>query len=164
VSASPHDNAPAEKLAADRKARATSIGTVASPLLAGFSFTNVIVIAMSTDTENFLLPGLAIITWVTASIAFIVSIQIAKYVPEKELTAEEIKRYENWTDGLYHIGVFAFLLGFGFALFPQHDSGSHTFRLVAACFAFAACVVEACVFVTQTKAWGDLKKRRRQPG
>ena len=58
---------------ADRKARATSIGTVASPLLAGFSFTNVIVIAASTDTRNFLLPGLAIIAWVTASIAFIVS-------------------------------------------------------------------------------------------
>ena len=132
----------------DRMARARSIGQVASPLLAGFSFTNVIVLAMTADTaQEFLWPGLAMITWVAATLTFIVSIQAAKYVPNKVFTADDVARYERWTDLFYHLGVAAFLLGFAFALAPTSESGSHMFRWLAATVVGITCLTELGVFV-----------------
>lgn len=139
---------------ADRKARARSIGEVASPLLAGFSFTNVIVIAMSSDTENFLLPGVAMISWAVASIAFIASVGFAKYVAEVGLKDSTVASYEWRTDFCYHVGVVTFLLGFGLALAPQHSSGSWWFRWVASGIAFAACAIWAFVYMKRAGlAW-----------
>jgi hypothetical protein len=145
---SDHDPVPSTKnAAADERARARSIGEVASPLLAGFSFTNVIVIAMSSDTENFLLPGVAMISWTVASIALIASVGFAKYVAEIELQHPKVENYKRRTDFCYHFGVVTFLLGFGLALAPQHSSGSYVFRWVASGIAFFACIIWAGVYV-----------------
>lgn len=137
----------AEEAAADGETRARSIGEVASPLLAGFSFTNVIVIAMSSDTKNFLLPGLAMISWTVASIAFIASVGFAKYVAEVGLPRGKVAKYEWRTDSCYHLGVVTFLLGFGLALAPQHSSGSYVFRWVASGVAFAAFAIWTYIYV-----------------
>jgi hypothetical protein len=147
---------PAEKAAADARARATSIGQVASPLLAGFSFTNVILIANSGHTDNFLLPGLAMISWTLASVAFIASVQFAKYVAEESLDPAEVKRYESRTGICYHVGVITFLGGLGLALAPQHSSGSFAYRVVASVVAFAACAIEGGVYLT--RPWREKRK------
>jgi hypothetical protein len=150
----------AQQAAADARTRAKSIGEVASPLLAGFSFTNVIFIAMSSDTDNFLLPGAAMISWTVASVAFIASVQLAKYVAEVTLDAGEIARYVSRTDICYHVGVITFLGGFGLALAPQHSSGSFAYRVVASVVAFAACAIEGSLYLT--RPWRTERKRRRQ--
>jgi hypothetical protein len=150
----------AEKAAADMKTRARSIGEVASPLLAGFSFTNVILIAMSSDTDNFLLAGFAMISWTVASIAFIASVQFAKYVAEAGLDPSKVASYEWRTDICYHVGVITFLAGFGLALAPQHSSGSFVFRVVASVIAFTACATEAGVYLT--RPWRTRRRRRRE--
>jgi hypothetical protein len=171
VSVTPGDPGPASLAngaAADEKARARSIGEVASPLLAGFSFTNVIVIAMSSDTENFLLPGVAMISWTVASIAFIASVGFAKYVAEPRLDSSKVEKYEWRTDFCYHFGIVTFLLGFGLALAPQHSSGSYVFRWVASIVAFLACAIWAGIYVKRaldarlpklTRKW-DLSRAR----
>jgi tetratricopeptide (TPR) repeat protein len=114
---------------------------VASPLLAGFSFTNVIVIIVS-GTGHFLLPGEAIISWTIASIAFVFAVQFAKWVARKKVNYERTVLF-------YHVGVVTFLLGFGFALAPQPSTGAYFFRWIAAGGAFAVCVIEAGVYVNR---------------
>jgi hypothetical protein len=84
------------------KTLAKSVGEVASPLLAGFSFTNIIVIITSGAVKHFLLPGEAILSWAIASIAFIVTVQYAKYVAAGEV------QWEKRVDYAYHLGVFTF--------------------------------------------------------
>jgi hypothetical protein len=142
----------ANEAGADSKARAKSIGEVASPLLAGFSFTNVIVIAMSSDTGHFLLPGEAIISWTIASIAFILAVQFAKHAADGEV------RFKKWTELPYHVGVVTFLLGFGLALLTHPSDETYVFRLVASSVAFAACLVEAVVYVRRA-----LRDRQKRP-
>ena len=132
----------------DSKTRVKSIGEVASPLLAGFSFTNVIVIVMSNDAEHFLLPGEAVISWTIASIAFIVTVQFAKYAADGE------KRYEGRTEICYHLGVLTFLIGFGFALAPKSGAEEYVFRWIASGIAFAAFISEAFVYGRRKwRAW-----------
>jgi hypothetical protein len=120
-------------------------------LLAGFSFTNVIVIVISGDTGHFRWPGEAIISWTVTSIAFIASVQFAKYVAGGTKDSKQ----RNWrrTEFFYHFGVIAFLLGFGFALAPQHSSGPssdpYAFRCVASIVAFAACAIWGIVYVVR---------------
>ena len=125
---------------------------MASPLLAGFSFTNVIVIAMSSDTGHFLLPGEAIISWTIASIAFILAVQFAKHAADGEV------RFKKWTELPYHVGVVTFLLGFGLALLTHPSDETYVFRLVASSVAFAACLVEAVVYVRRA-----LRDRQKRP-
>ena len=132
--------------ATNRKLRAKSIGEVASPLLAGFSFTNVILIAMSSDTDNFLLPGIAMISWTVATVAFIATVQFAKYVKEAGEGAT-VTAYEWLTDISYHLGIVAFLGGFGLALAPQHSTGSYVLRWAAAIVAFTAGATELVLYV-----------------
>lgn len=144
----------------DRKIRAKSIGEVASPLLAGFSFTNVIVIVISGDTGHFLLPGWAICSWTIASISFIVSVQFAKYVAEGIAKSEHQQRYWTSTDFSYHVGVVTFLLGFGLALAPQPGAGAYGFRWFASGFVFAACTFESGVYVIRALKWAW----RHRPG
>src|ERR1035441_4004805 len=115
----------ANEAGADSKARAKSIGEVASPLLAGFSFTNVIVIAMSSDTGHFLLPGEAIISWTIASIAFSLAGQFAKHAADGEV------RFKKWIELPYHVGVVTFLLGLAWPCshIPAMKSEEHTSEL-----------------------------------
>jgi hypothetical protein len=162
VSDSTNDQGASPENAADAEmqARAKSIGEVASPLLAGFSFTNVIVIVVSGDSGHFRWPGEAIIFWTITSIAFIASVQFAKYV-----AGGTTKSRRNWrrTEFFYHFGVVAFLLGFGFALAPHHSSGSspdpYTFRCAASIVAFAACATWAIVYgIRGWNAWQKSSK------
>lgn len=122
------------------KTLAKSIGEVASPLLAGFSFTNVIVIITSSGISHFLLPGEAIIFWTIASISFIVAIQYAKYVADGEA------KLRRQLDFYYHVGVFTFLIGFGMALAPPNGAEVYVFRWFASGLAFTAFVVESCKY------------------
>jgi hypothetical protein len=115
---------------------------VASPLLAGFSFTNVIVIIMSSDTGHFLLPGEAIISWTIASISFVFAVQFAKWATRKKVNYERTVLF-------YHVGVVTFLLGFGFALAPPPSTVAYVFRWFASGFAFAVCAIEAIVYVNR---------------
>jgi len=121
----------------ESKTLAKSVGEVASPLLAGFSFTNIIVVITSSDIRYFLFPGEAIIFWTIASIAFVVTVQYAKYVAEGE--AKWGKRVEYF----YHLGVFTFLIGFGFALAPQPGAEAYKYRWIASGIAFVAFLAEA---------------------
>lgn len=152
ASSDPGAGPAANEAGADIKARAKSIGEVASPLLAGFSFTNVIVIAISSDTGHFLLPGEAIISWTVASIAFILAVQFAKHVADGEV------RFEKWTDLPYHVGVVTFLLGFGLALLTHPSDETYVFRLIASSVAFAVCLGEAVVYVRRARH--DRQQRR----
>lgn len=126
----------------DPETVAKSIGEVASPLLAGFSFTNVIVIIVSSNAGYFLLPGEAIISWTIASIAFVLAVQFAKWVARKKVNYERTVLF-------YHIGVVTFLLGFGFALAPEPSSPAYWFRCIASGVAFAFCAIEAGVYVNR---------------
>ena len=133
----------------DSETFAKSIGEVASPLLAGFSFTNVIVIIVSGGTGYFLLPGEAIISWTIASIAFVFAVQFAKWVARKKVNYDRTVLF-------YHVGVVTFLLGFGFALAPQPSTGAYVFRWIASGVAFAVCLTEAGVYVNR-----GLRERKR---
>ena len=56
---------------------------------------------------------------------------------------------------LYHFGITALLAGLAFALAPPTGAGGgYVLRWVASALAFAACVIEAGVFVT---AGGEYK-------
>lgn len=135
---------PSDPSADDRtRTLAKSVGEVASPLLAGFSFTNVIVIITSSGISHFLLPGEAIIFWTIASISFIVTVQYAKYVADGEV------KFKGQVDFYYHVGVFTFLIGFGMALAPPDGAEVYVFRWFASGLAFTAFVVESCRYGIQ---------------
>ena len=121
-------------------------------MLAGFSFTNVIVIITSSGISHFLLPGEAIISWTIASIAFIVTVQYAKYVADGEL------KFRRQVDLYYHVGVFTFLIGFGMALAPPNGAEVYVFRWFASGFAFIAFVVESCRY--GIKKWNHRNVKR----
>src|SRR5260370_14858057 len=89
---------------------AESVGTVASPLLAGFSLASVIVVAE--DPTKFYWEGATIISLTVAAITLIAAVQSSKYVHPEDTHAEE------WYHGprvLYHTGILALLLSLGFA-------------------------------------------------
>ncbi len=149
-----------------------SVGEVAAPLLAGFSFTTVI--AVSIDAEHFLMPGAAILALTLAAVALIGAVQCAKYAREDRwrgadrhldsarwtrlpfykpyfsLSARErTAAWRRWMRRLYHFGITALLAGLGFALAPQHGTGTeYVLRWAASALAFAAGAIEASVFVT----------------
>lgn len=149
-----------------------SVGEVAAPLLAGFSFTTVI--AVSIDAGHFLLPGEAILALTLAAVTLVGAVQCAKYARRdrwagadrhlgsawwttfppyrRYYTLSADKRAEawgRWMRRLYHFGITALLAGLAFALAPQHGTGAeYVLRWVASALAFAACVIEVGIFVT----------------
>jgi hypothetical protein len=94
-----------------------------------------------------------------ASVAFIGSVQFAKYLAEGSLTSAELASFKLRTEICYHVGVIAFLGGFGLALAPQHSSGSFAYRVVASVIAFAACAIEGGLYLT--RPWRIRRKRRQ---
>jgi hypothetical protein len=113
-----------------------SVGGVAAPLLAGFSFTSVV--AVSAAAGSFRWPGLTVLALTFAAITLIAAVQCS-------YASEKIRR---WTRTLYHFGLVALLLGFGFALAPQHATGDQdAFRWAAMATAFVACACEFVAFV-----------------
>jgi hypothetical protein len=133
------------------RAWAKSVGTVAAPLLAGFSFTAVI--SLSVDADKFRFAGLAILSLTIAVITLIAAVQCSKYAGKKG--------HPSWWLGLMrlfsHGGIVVLLLGLGFALAPQDGTGSQgTLRWEASYAAYGACILEFAFFIWD--AW-----RKRQP-
>jgi len=117
---------------------AESVGTVASPLLAGFSLASVVVVAG--DPQKFYWAGAAIVGLTVAAITLIAAVQTSKYVHRKQPDAEG---WYHGTRALYHSGILALLLGLGFALVPGSSDWS---RRVACGLALAAALGEAIYF------------------
>jgi hypothetical protein len=132
-----------------------SVGEVAAPLLAGFSFATIFVV--SGETSHLLLPGEAIVALTLATVILIAAVQLAKYRGENQppvsgssrlFSLSSDKDYEKWTVRCYHVGIVALLAGFGFALAPQYQPGGlYIFRWVASVVAFLACSIELFVYV-----------------
>jgi hypothetical protein len=93
-----------------------SVGDVAAPLFAGFSFTAVIVVSVSVD--KFRWPGWAILVLTIAVIVLIMAVQCSKYARDKDRS-----RWITATRLFYQAGSVALLLGLGLALAPPHGVG-----------------------------------------
>jgi hypothetical protein len=117
---------------------AESVGTVASPLLAGFSLASVVVVAG--DPQKFYWAGAAIVSLTVAAITLIAAVQGSKFVHQEEPDAEG---WYHGTRSLYHTGILALLLGLGFAMVPGSPDWP---RRVASGMALAAAVGEAIFF------------------
>ena len=143
-----------------------SVGSVASPLLAGFSLASVIVVAE--DADHFRWPGAVALALGIAAVVLIGTVQcafnarqylwsaseVSDWWPEMEedpkreeqLSAEQRlffdrwKTWANWTRITYAYGIVALLAGLALALPPQHGSGiQNTLRWAACGIVFAAC-------------------------
>jgi hypothetical protein len=146
-----------------------SVGTVASPLLAGFALASVVVI--SDDARNFRWPGAGILALSVAAIFFLGALEatfnarryiwspadVADWwpkftaVPEaaKKLRAEQIEAFARWTRWIawarrmYNAGLLALLLGLSSAIPPPPGNETEAaLRWVAASAVSAAFVVE----------------------
>jgi hypothetical protein len=131
----------------DSPAIVKSVGEVTAPLLAGFSFTNVIVV--SSNVKDFVWPGEVIFAWTLASLALITAVQFGKYgQSDGQSENERAKKNRKRTTLSYHIGIVALLAGFGCALVPNHIAGmTGILRLSSCILAFAACAIELYVYV-----------------
>ena len=160
-----------------------SVGDVAAPLLAGFSFTSVIVV--SSSVEHFRWPGEAILALTIAATMLIAAVQCAKYVLDESWTGPSRSEasaklpviffrtllrtggWSSWTRRFYHLGVVALLAGLAFALAPQHATGGQEIlRWVASVLAFVACGLETVYFLTLGRprtAEDDQASRLPQP-
>lgn len=146
-----------------------TVGTVASPLLAGFSLTTVVLI--SDDAKNFRWPGAAMLALVIAAVLLIEAVQCAfnarqciwsagdvrLWWPDmqEDSDREQLLRSEQdqafskwqtwstWTRRTYNLGIIALLAALGLALPPQHATDAQgSLRWVASGIAFAACAGE----------------------
>jgi hypothetical protein len=146
-----------------------SVGSVAAPLLAGFSLASVIVI--SDDAANFRWPGAAMLGLAIAAVMFIGAVQCAfnarQYIwsaadvlawwpdmkenspREERLRSEQdwaFRRWQAWTawtSRSYELGILALLAALALALPPQHAmSAQGSLRWAASGVAFAACIGE----------------------
>jgi MFS family permease len=107
---------------------ANSVGSVAAPVLAGFSFATVVMV--SVDASKYRWADAAILSLAIAAVAILVAVQCSKYVNR------EYPNYARWYGGLlisYHLGLVAMMLGLGFALGPLHVQGSPSAPRWAAC-------------------------------
>jgi hypothetical protein len=160
-----------------------SIGETAAPVLAGFSFT--VVIVVSDDAAHFRWPGAAILALTVAAITLIAAFQSAKYARDKrwpgadrpessiwwtrswyyKLTPEQ--RTEVWrkaTRNFYHLGISALLAGLALTLAPQYGPGVQgILRWTASGLAFAACVIETAVFLTAGRHHPASADERKPP-
>jgi hypothetical protein len=130
-----------------------SVGTTASPLLAGFSLASVMVVI--NDPTHFRLPSATILALTVAAAVFIVALQFAQiarrsfkaredlptsdrlYDKDKEAASRFTtdgydKRFVALNDATwwfkrarraYHTGILALLLGLAFALVPEPRTG-----------------------------------------
>jgi hypothetical protein len=138
----------------DRAGWIKSVGEIAAPLLAGFSFTTVI--AISGDADRFRWPGLTVLALTFASVLLILAVQSAKYAdPKRQPAAEGHWSAERWhlvMRNSYHAGIVALLLGLAFALAPkQATAGQDVLRWAASYLAFAGCGAEFLVFITHLR-------------
>ena len=169
-----------------------SVGSVAAPLLAGFSLASVIVI--TDDAVNFRWPGAAIFGLTRTAVSLVGTVQCAfnarQYIwsgadvltwwpdmkenseREERLRAEQdwaFRRWQawtTWTRRTYEMGVFALLASLAVALPPQHAVGVQgSLRWAASGVAFAACACEASWIITiSLRRRGDRSVSRMESG
>ena len=166
-----------------------SVGTVASPLLAGFSLASVIVV--SDDAANFRWPGGAIFALTIAAVALIGAVQCAfnarQYLwsgadvlawwPDMKEGSEREKllrdeqavafhrwaAWSKWTRRAYNCGILALLAGLALASPPAHGASVQAdLRWAAAGVAIVACAGEA--FWIITASWQRALDTRRGGG
>jgi hypothetical protein len=140
----------------DRAGYIKSVGEIAAPLLAGFSFTGVI--AISSASDHFRWPGPTVLALTLASVLLIVAVQSAKYAyPKCQCQPAQGRHWspETWRllmRSSYHAGIVALLLGLAFALAPkQATAGQDGLWSAARYLAFAACGAEFLFFVTHLR-------------
>jgi hypothetical protein len=155
-----------------------SVSSVASPLLAGFSLTTVVLI--SDDQENFRWPGAAMLALVVAAVLLIGAVECGfnarKYTwssddvrawwpdmqegsnREQLLRAQQDKAFRRWqtwstwTRRAYNVGIIALLAALGLALPPQHAMDAQgSLRWVASGIAFLACAGEIFWFAVSLR-------------
>jgi len=147
-----------------------SVGSVASPLLAGFSLASVIVVA--DDADHFRWPGATVLALGIAAAILIGAVQCAYNARQYLWSASEVSNWwpdmkegseretllrgeqsvgfhhwevwARWTRITYYCGILALLAGLALALPPQHGTGMQNSLRWAACgVVFAACFGEA---------------------
>lgn len=150
-----------------------SVGAVASPLLAGFSLTTVVLI--SDDQADFRWPGAAILALAVAAVLLLGAVECAfnarKYIwsaddvrawwPDMEdgsnreqlLRAQQDRAFHRWqawslwTRRAYNVGIIALLVALGLALPPKHGTDTQSsLRWVASGVAFLSCAGEIAWF------------------
>jgi hypothetical protein len=128
---------------------AQSLGGLAAPVLAGFSFATVVVV--SAGANNYRWPDAAILALAFAAVAILTAIQCSKYVDAT------YPGRVHWYGGLlisYHLGLVAMMLGLGFALGPLHVQGSPAApRWVACGIAWAVSIGQFIAFCFGKRSW-----------
>jgi hypothetical protein len=139
-----------------------AVGEVAAPILAGFSFTAVIIV--TDDAVNFRWPGAVILTLTIATLLLILAIQgsgqarmhFSSKAEEPEAAAFRADQGRKWAvrSRLCHQwGLVALLAGLGSALAPLHGGGAEgNLRWCASIAAFAACVLQGIYISTHLHA------------
>ena len=167
---------------------AESLGSVAAPLLAGFSLASVIVV--SDDSANFRWPGAAIFALSAAAVLLIGTVQcgynarqylwsaadVREWWPDmaddsdretilREEQALSFGRWKIWITWMritYNLGILALLAGLALVLAPRHGSDVQAgWRWGAVGLAFAGCAAEACWIIVGSwrRSWKDRRIR-----
>jgi hypothetical protein len=160
-----------------------SVGTVASPLLAGFSLTTTALIG--DDAKNFRWPGAAMLAFVIAAVLLIEAVQCAfnarqciwsagdvrtwwpdmlegsdreqKLRSEQDYSFRKWETWSEWASRTYNLGIVALLAALGLALPPHAADIESSLRWTASGVAFAACAGEIVWVVISQRA---LRKAR----
>lgn len=166
-----------------------SVGSVASPLLAGFSLASVIVVADGAD--HFRWPGAVLLALGSAAVILIGTVQCAYNARQYLWSASDVstwwpdmkegseretllrgeqsaafrrwQEWARWTRITYDCGILALLVGLALALPPQHGTSTQDNLRWAACgVAFAACAGEAGWIVTgHFRRWSEARRYGR---
>jgi MFS family permease len=165
-----------------------SLGSIASPLLAGFSLASVIVV--SDDSSNFRWPGAVVFFLAAAAVLLMGAVQcgynarqylwsasdVLEWWPDmiensdretvlREEQALAFGRWQIWTTWMrttYNLGILALLLGLALALPPRHDSDAQAdWRWAAVGFVFIGCAAEAgwIIAVSLRRFWEERRIR-----
>lgn len=120
-----------------------SVGTVALPLLAGFSITSVVVV--SDDDAKFLWPGATILFLVLAALLLMLTVLCVYhariYLPKKDPDHGKFLFWAKLARRAYDTGLCALLIGLALVVAPRHFSGTQDyFRVIAAVVVGLACL------------------------
>lgn len=116
-----------------------TVGTVAAPLLAGFSLASVI--AVTDGVDHFRWPGGAVLLLTIASVLLIGAVVYARHAARGYSSHYRGWRRAVWL--MYHLGITALLGGLGLALAPKNGVGTQEhLRWAASGIALVACAAE----------------------